>query len=186
MSTAGAIGPRTVTPSTAADRHTPRPTALRGAIHRMTYRRLALCLLTGLVTGVVSWGIVLGIPASASLTVGRVGTYPSPPATAARLALVTARANSPYTEDTEHSSSPEAGGSASLLAAQVQSASPSAGYGRLPEGAEATRPDGIIGRFVVGVLLAVVVALWIALVSIVVRVHLGLRSTSEGSQEASS
>ncbi len=39
---------------------------------------------------------------------------------------------------------------------------------------ESVRPDGTIGQAVVGVLLAIVVAVWIALIAIVVRVNLGL------------
>lgn len=39
---------------------------------------------------------------------------------------------------------------------------------------QAVRPDGTIGRAVVGVLLATVALLWIALISVVVRVNLGL------------
>lgn len=39
---------------------------------------------------------------------------------------------------------------------------------------EALRPDGTIGQAVVGVLLAIVLVLWIALIAIVVRVNLGL------------
>lgn len=37
--------------------------------------------------------------------------------------------------------------------------------------AEATRPDGTLGRYVVGVLLAILVLLWIVLVTVLVRVH---------------
>jgi len=39
---------------------------------------------------------------------------------------------------------------------------------------QAVRPDGTIGRAVVGVLLAIVAALWIALIAVVVRVNRGL------------
>ena len=39
---------------------------------------------------------------------------------------------------------------------------------------QAARPDGIIGRWVAGVLLAIVAVLWVTLIAIVVRVNLGL------------
>jgi len=39
---------------------------------------------------------------------------------------------------------------------------------------EAVRPDGTIGQAVAGVLIALVVVLWIALIAVVVRVNLGL------------
>ncbi|MHB1785684.1 MAG: hypothetical protein ACYCS7_05970, partial [Acidimicrobiales bacterium] len=41
-------------------------------------------------------------------------------------------------------------------------------------GAEAVRPDGTIGRVVVGVLLAILALLWVVLVIVVVRVHRGV------------
>ncbi len=41
----------------------------------------------------------------------------------------------------------------------------------LADGAEATRPDGVIGKVVVGVLLGLVALLWIVLVTVVVRVQ---------------
>jgi hypothetical protein len=41
---------------------------------------------------------------------------------------------------------------------------------------QAVRPDGTIGQAVAGVLLAIVVVVWIALIAIVVRVNLGLGS----------
>lgn len=43
---------------------------------------------------------------------------------------------------------------------------------------EATRPDGAIGKVVVGVLLALVIAVWIVLVAVVVRVNRNLAGES--------
>ena len=40
---------------------------------------------------------------------------------------------------------------------------------------EAVRPDGVIGRWVAGVLAAIVAMLWVTLIAVVVRVNLGLR-----------
>lgn len=43
---------------------------------------------------------------------------------------------------------------------------------------EASRPDGVIGRWVAGVLLGVLAILWVTLVGVVVRAHLALGSRS--------
>ncbi len=39
---------------------------------------------------------------------------------------------------------------------------------------QAVRPDGVIGRWVAGVLLAIVAMLWVTLIAVLVRVNLGL------------
>jgi hypothetical protein len=49
---------------------------------------------------------------------------------------------------------------------------------------EASRPDGTIGRWVVAVLLIALVALWITLIAVVVRLHSRLATTATAAADA--
>lgn len=121
---------------------------------------------------------VVGFPAAASAATTR-STQP--------VVVASARADHAREEGPAHASPATrpvgTGDDVHLVAASAPTARASrvAGGGLVARLGEARRSDGPLGQWVVGILLAIVVALWVALVAVVVRAHMGFaRSAGRG------
>ncbi|MHB1552490.1 MAG: hypothetical protein ACYCSX_06375 [Acidimicrobiales bacterium] len=128
--------------------------------------------------------VVLGIPAGAA-TAASAATAPVAPAPPAR-PVVAARAQSavaapdrPASAVGPSPSSPSAPLRLARTGVSVRGATTTSARassralgGLTAQLAQARRPEGLLGQWVVGVLLSILVVLWVVLVAIVVRAHM--------------
>ncbi len=153
-------------------------TAMRELRHPLQQRfRWALRLAATTVAVVVVLGIPAGAATAATAPVAPVP--PARPAVAAPAQSAVAGPDRPASAVGPSPSSPSAPLRLARTGVSVRGATTTSARassralgGLTAQLAQARRPEGLLGQWVVGVLLSILVVLWVALVAIVVRAHM--------------